>query len=95
VQLAPENKSALDILALRERRLDAARIRENTAINKLANRYIADNGVLQAQAATTTDAIAPPAVGSTTSIVPASTSEKKTMKRKLPKPRDGWKDSTN
>ncbi len=47
-KLAPENKSALEILALRESRLDAARIRETTAIRNLANCCIADNSVLQA-----------------------------------------------
>jgi len=90
----PGKKSALLILALRERRLDAVCIRETTAISNLSNCCIADNIVLQTQASPAAYAIAPPAIGaSTTSTIPASTLEKKIMKRKLPEPRDGWKDS--
>ena len=93
-QLAPENKSALDILALRERWLDATRILESIAIRNLTNYCIADNNVLQAQATSASTAIAPSADSATTSNFPASPSEKKNMKRKLPEPRDGWKGSS-
>ena len=93
-QLAPENKSDIDILEPRERQLDAARIRETTLINNLTNCCISDNNVLHAQAATATTSIAPLTVGAIISTVPASPSEKKTMNRNLPEPRDGWKDST-
>ena len=54
---------------------------------------IADIIGLHAQATEVAVAIAPPTPGATTSTVLASTPEKKTMKRKLPEPRDEWKDS--
>jgi len=82
----------LDILALLERRLDAARIREVAAINNLVNCCITDNNNLHAQAAAAATAIAPPSVGATTSPSPTSTSKNKITKRKLPEPRVGWKD---
>ncbi len=47
---APENKGVLDILGLRERRLDAALGKENTTIANLANFCVAERSVLHAQA---------------------------------------------
>ena len=47
-QSALENKSVLDILALRERRLGATNIREVVAISTLTNCCIADNNDLNA-----------------------------------------------
>jgi hypothetical protein len=66
---APENKSVLDILTLRERRLDAALGRENTTIANLIIFCVAERSVLQAQAAATAmaSAISAPPVPTTTS----------------------------
>jgi hypothetical protein len=85
---APENKSVLDILTLRECRLDAALGRENTTTANLTNFCVAERSVVHAQAAATTtaSAISAPPVPTTTSKAVAG---KKIMKRKLPKPRDG------
>ena len=43
---APENKNVLDILALRERRLDAAIVREETTIANLSSFCVAEKSVL-------------------------------------------------
>jgi len=94
---APENKSVLDILAMRECRLDAALVRESHAISTLANFCVAEKGALQAHSAATAAALSPliGAGATTTSIAPATslgTSGKKIMKRKLPELNDGWED---
>jgi len=97
VQIAPENKSALGILELRECRLDTARIREDVPINNLNSFCISNITPSRAQAAAATPTIAPPIVVATTSSVPSTSSgvsDKKIMKRKLPAPRDGWKYSS-
>jgi hypothetical protein len=92
---AAENKSFFDILAMRERRLDAALVRESNAIATFSNFCIAEKSVLQALPAAATTALAPPlgAVAiATTTTAPATslgTSGKKVMKRKLPEPSDG------
>ena len=89
----PENKSVLDILALRESRLDVALVRESTAIAILANFHVADKSVIQAQATAAAAASGVlPTPATTTS--PTVTIDKKNMKRKLPEPRDGWKDAS-
>ena len=62
------------------------------ALSLLANYLIADISAVQAQAAATT-ATATPTVATTTPLT-TTTAEKKIIKRKLPEPRDGWKDST-
>ncbi len=59
----PENKPALDILAMRERRLDAALVREANAIKKLTEFCVADKSASQAQA------VAAAAAVSSTSVV--------------------------
>jgi hypothetical protein len=87
-QAEPGNKFKLDIL-LREGLLDAARTRETTALALLSNCLIADSSAAQAQAAATT-AMALPAA--TTTPLTTTPAEKKIIKRKLPEPRDGWKD---
>ena len=81
----PENKNVLDILTLREGRLDAARIREAAALDALYVFLAAGKVALQAQATT---AAAASAV-SPSSATLAVTIDKKLMKRKLPDPRDG------
>ena len=81
-QSAPKNKRALDVLELRERRLDAARLRKFVAISNLSNRCIADNNALQEQAVAAASAIAPSTfVATTTSVPSASTfiSDKKRL----------------
>jgi hypothetical protein len=93
---ASENKSVLDILAMRECRLDVALVRESNAISTLANFCLAEKGALHAQSAAATTALSPPLVdgATTTSASPATwlgTSGKKIMKRKLPEPNDGRK----
>ena len=90
---APENKSVLDILALRERRLDATLIREDTSVANLTTFCVAETSVLhaQAEAAAPAPVISAPTVPTTTSKAVA---DKKILKRKLPEPRDGWKDAT-
>ena len=90
----PENKGVLDILAVKERRLDAALARENTAAANLTAFCVAESSVLQAQAAA-----AAPAPVFSAPTVPATTpsksvADKKIMKRKLPEPIDGWKDAS-
>ena len=95
---APENKVALDVLAMKERRLEAVLVREANAIEKLTAFCVADKGASQAQSATDAAAFAPlsGAVGATTTTTMPSTSlgtsSKKSMKRTLPEPVDGWKD---
>jgi hypothetical protein len=86
------NKPEIDILGVRERRLEAARLRETYALALLANCLMADNRAVQAQEAATA-ATATPAFATTTSLT-TTTAEKKIVKRKLPEPRDEWKDST-
>jgi len=44
----PENKPALDVLEIRERRLDVVRVREVNALSNLTNFLIADNNALHA-----------------------------------------------
>ena len=76
----PENKSVLDILALKERRLDAALGRKNTAVANLTAFCVAESNVLKAQAAATAPAtvISAPTDPTTTSKAVA---DKKIMKR--------------
>jgi len=64
-QAEPGNKSKIDILGLRERRLEAARLRETSALSLLANCLIADSNAVQTQAASTA-ATATPTVAITT-----------------------------
>ena len=85
-QAKPGNKSKIDILGMRERRLKATRLRETAAFFLLANCLIADNNAVQAQAAATA-ATATPTVATTTPLT-TTTAEKKIIKRKLPEPRD-------
>ena len=94
-QSAPENKGALDVLALRKRRLDAARLREVVAIGNLSNYCIAVSSALHAQVTSAAAAIAPRNGAVATSVPSTSIGNPdiKIMKRKLPEPRDGWKDS--
>ncbi len=92
----PENKNAVDILALRLSRLDKALDRETKAIANLTKCRVAQEAAIQAQAATLAAT-----VGGATSITPTTTtsptvaSDKKVMKRKLPEPRGGWKDASS
>ena len=94
----PKNIATLDALAMKERRLEAALIREANAIDKSTNFCVADKGASQAQSAAAVTAFVPSpgAVGATTTTIVPSTSlgasNKKIMKRKLPEPVDGWKD---
>ena len=95
----PENKVVLDVLAMRERRFDAALAKEANALQKLTNFCVADKSASHAQSAAAAPAFAPPsgvgAATTTTTAVPSTTlgaSSKKIMKRKLPEPVDGWKD---
>jgi hypothetical protein len=94
----PENKPGLDILAMRERRLDAALDREANAIEKLIEFCVADKSASHAQSVAATAAFPPPSgvgAATTTTTVPSKAlgaSVKKIMKRKLPEPVDGWKD---
>jgi hypothetical protein len=96
---ATKNKSVLEILALRERRLDAALVRETNAIANFTNFCIAEKSVLYAQLAAAATALAPPSdvanATTTTANVPSTSigiSDKEIMKKKLFEPRDGWKD---
>ena len=50
---APENKSVLDILEMRERRLDAALDKEANATKNLTNYCIAEKSAVQAQSEAT------------------------------------------
>jgi hypothetical protein len=88
----PGNKSKIDILGMRERRLEAARLRETAALSLLANCLIAESSAVHAQAAVNA-ATATPTIATTTPLT-TTNAEKKIIKRKLPEPRDGWKDST-
>ena len=45
-QAEPGNKSKIGILGMRERRLEAARLRETAALSLLANCLIADNNAV-------------------------------------------------
>ena len=80
---------------MRERRLDAALVKESNAIENSTNFSIADKSALHAQSAAATTALAPSSgdVGTTTTTTMLSTpndiSGKKILKRKLPEPRDG------
>jgi hypothetical protein len=80
-----ENKSVLDILTLREGRLDAARVRESVAIAFIADFHAADKVVVQAQATLAAATSGVPPIPTT----PTVTIDTKVMKRKLPEPRDG------
>ncbi len=73
----PENKSVLDILALRERRLAAAHGRENTSIANLTTFCVAESTVLHAQAAATAPA---PVISAPT--IPTTTSSKAVVDKK-------------
>jgi hypothetical protein len=94
----PENKGVLDVLAMREHRLDAALAREANAVQKLTEFCVTDKSASHAQLAAVAAAFAPPSgvgAATTTTRVPSTTlgaSRKKIMKRKLPEPVDGWKD---
>jgi hypothetical protein len=90
-QLAPDNKSALAILALQERQLDGARIHKSIAINNPSNCCIADIIGLHAKATTVATTITPSKVGASTSTFPVSPSENINMKRKQPESRNEWK----
>jgi Mrp family chromosome partitioning ATPase len=96
--MEPENKPVLDVLAMRERRLDAALAKEANAIDKLTEFCVADKSAAQAQSAAVAAAFSPPSgvgVATTTTTVPSTTlgaSSTKIMKRKLPESVDGWKD---
>jgi hypothetical protein len=96
----PEYAAAIDVLAMRERRLDSALGREANALQKLTDFCVADKSAIQAQSAAAAAALSPPpgTGGATTSTtVPSSSTgalSKKLMKRKLPEPDDGWKDHT-
>ena len=97
VMNAPKNKNVLDVLAMRERRLDASLVRESNVVATLSHFCVAEKGALQAQSAAASAALTPPTgvVATTTIIAPATSagaSSKKIMKRKLPEPNDGWKD---
>ncbi len=78
---------------MREKRLDAARVREAAALSLLSNCLIADTSAAQAQASAAA-ALATPTVATTTTPLTTTTAEKKIVKRKLPEPRDGWKDAS-
>jgi hypothetical protein len=85
----PENKSVLDILTLRMSRLDKALDRETAIIANLTKIRVAEEAVVNAQAAAlaTTSGIA--TTTTTTTTTPTVAANKKIMKRKLPEPRDG------
>jgi hypothetical protein len=89
-QAEPGNKFMLDILFVREGRLDVARTREIAALALLSNCLIADSSAAQAQGVATA-AMALPAA--TTTPLTTTPAEKKIIKRKLPGPHNGWKDS--
>jgi hypothetical protein len=88
----PRNNYLFNILTIREDRLDAARIRKTAALALLSKCLIAHSSAAQAQAAATVAAALPAA---TTTPLTTTTAEKKVIKRKLPEPRDGWKDSAS
>ena len=85
-QAEPGNESKLDILVVREGRLEAARLRETSALSLLANCLIAESSAVQPQAIATA-ATATPTVATTPLTTTAA--EKEITKRKLPEPRDG------
>ena len=87
----PENKNALDILTLRESRLDAARVREAAAMVLLADFLAAEKAAVQAQATAATAASGVLPLPATVTV----TIDKKVMKRELPKPRHGLKDASS
>ena len=91
-QAEPGNKSKFDILVVREGRLEAARLRETAALSMLSNCLIAESSAVQAQAAAIAATATPTAA--TTTPLTTTAAEKKIIKRKLPEPRDGWKDAT-
>ncbi len=70
------NKPALDVLDIKERRLTDARVRGAIAMSNLTICLIADNSVLQAQAAAKTAATIVPTVAATTFITAISSVEK-------------------
>ena len=94
----PEHAAAIDVLVMRERRLDSALGREANALQKLTDFCVADKSALQAQSAAAAAILSPsPVVGgaTTSTTVPSSSASalsKKLIKRKLPEPDDGWKD---
>jgi hypothetical protein len=90
----PENKNALDILALRLSRLDKALDRETKAIANLTNCRVAQEAAFQAQAAVLAATIGGATTTTMTTTTPTTASDKKVMKWKLPEPRDGWKDAS-
>ncbi len=95
------SKRSIATLSINERerrRLDAARVIEANSVSNLGTCRIEDKIAVHAQAVALTAALAPPAIVATTPILPAPpatsvTPENKIMKRRLPEPRDGWKDS--
>jgi hypothetical protein len=82
---------------MRERRYEAALVREANAIEKYTNFCVAEKSASQAQAAAAAYALdKATGVATTTTAVPSTTSgRKKIMKRKLPEPSDGWKDQSS
>ena len=95
---APEKRATLDVLAMKERRLDSTLIIEANAIEKLTNFCVAEKGASHGQSVSAGAAFAPSsgAVGATTTTttttVPSTSlgaSSKKITKRKLPEPVDG------
>ena len=88
-----ENKPALDVLDIKERRLDAARFREANAMKKITNFMIANSNALHEQAASFSTLITVPVDVATTLTTTTSTAQNKIMKRELSELRDGWKDS--
>jgi hypothetical protein len=88
-QAEPGNKPMIDTLTERGSQLEAARLRETSALAMLSNCLMADSSAIQAQAVATAATAT-----TTTATTPLTTTaaEKKIIKRKLPEPRDGWKD---
>ena len=71
---APENKSVLDILAMRERRLDAALVGKSNATTILTNFCIAEKSAVHVQSEAAAALVPPLGVVATTSNVVPSTS---------------------
>jgi hypothetical protein len=92
-QFDSTNKSSLEVLDIRERRLEAARVRDVIGMSNLTICLIADNSASDAQATAIMAANVVPAVSAATSATTYSVAEKKIIKRKLPEPRDGWRNS--
>ncbi len=86
-QAEPGNKALIDILLMREKKLEAAHTRETTTLALISNCLIAESSAVQAQAVATA-AMALPAATTTTPLT-TTPAEKKIIKRKLPEPRDG------